>query len=47
MAKKKRIKLNDQQLMLMADNVSDIYRQLCNDLFDNVLRDCMTEEPTT
>lgn len=37
MPKKKRIKLNDQQLMLMADNVSDIYRQLCNDLFDNVV----------
>ena len=37
MAKKKRIKLNDQQLMLMVDNVSDIYRQLCNDLFDNVV----------
>lgn len=37
MAKKKRIKLNDQQLMLMTDNVSDIYRQLCNDLFDNVV----------
>lgn len=37
MAKKKRIKLNDQQLMLMADNVSDIYRQLCNDMFDNVV----------
>lgn len=37
MAKKKPIKLNDQQLMLMADNVSDIYRQLCNDLFDNVV----------
>lgn len=37
MAKKKRIKLNDQQLMLMADNVSNIYRQLCNDLFDNVV----------
>lgn len=37
MAKKKRVKLNDQQLMLMADNVSDIYRQLCNDLFDNVV----------
>lgn len=37
MAKKKRIKLNDQQLMLMADNVSDIYRQLCNDLFDNIV----------
>lgn len=37
MAKKKSIKLNDQQLMLMADNVSDIYRQLCNDLFDNVV----------
>ena len=35
--KKKPIKLNDQQLMLMADNVSDIYRQLCNDLFDNVV----------
>lgn len=37
MAKKKPIKLNDQQLMLMADNISDIYRQLCNDLFDNVV----------
>lgn len=37
MAKKKPIKLNDQQLILMADNVSDIYRQLCNDLFDNVV----------
>lgn len=37
MPKKKPIKLNDQQLMLMADNVSDIYRQLCNDLFDNVV----------
>lgn len=35
--KKKPIKLNDQQLMLMADNISDIYRQLCNDLFDNVV----------
>ena len=37
MPRKKKIKLNDQQLMLMADNVSDIYRQLCNDLFDNVV----------
>ena len=37
MTKKKPIKLNDQQLMLMADNLSDIYRQLCNDLFDNVV----------
>lgn len=37
MPKKKPIKLNDQQLMSMADNVSDIYRQLCNDLFDNVV----------
>lgn len=37
MTKKKPIKLNDQQLMLMTDNVSDIYRQLCNDLFDNVV----------
>lgn len=37
MPKKKPIKLNDQQLMLMADNVSDIYHQLCNDLFDNVV----------
>ena len=37
MTKKKTIKLNDQQLMLMADNVSDIYHQLCNDLFDNVV----------
>lgn len=37
MPRKKKIKLNDQQLMLMADNISDIYRQLCNDLFDNVV----------
>lgn len=37
MPRKKKIKLNDQQSMLMADNVSDIYRQLCNDLFDNVV----------
>lgn len=37
MPRKKKIKLNDQQLMLMADSVSDIYRQLCNDLFDNVV----------
>ncbi|MGO0053675.1 phage minor capsid protein [Streptococcus suis] len=37
MAKKKPIKLNDQQLMLMASNVSDIYHQLSNDLFDNVV----------
>lgn len=37
MPRKKKIKLNDQQLMLMADNVSGIYRQLCNDLFDNVV----------
>lgn len=37
MPRKKKIKLNDQQLMLMTDNVSGIYRQLCNDLFDNVV----------
>ena len=37
MKEKKPIKLNDQQLMLMASNVSDIYHQLSNDLFDNVV----------
>ncbi|HEL9629102.1 TPA: phage minor capsid protein [Streptococcus suis] len=37
MVKKKPIKLNDQQLMLMAGNVSDIYHQLSDDLFDNVV----------
>lgn len=37
MDKKKPIKLNDQQLMLMASNVSDLYHQLSNDLFDNVV----------
>ncbi|NQL61435.1 capsid protein [Streptococcus suis] len=37
MDKKKPIKLNDQQLMLMASNVSDLYHQLSNELFDNVV----------
>lgn len=37
MTEKKPIQLNDQQLMLMASNVSDIYHQLSNDLFDNVV----------
>lgn len=37
MVKKKPIELNDQQLMFMASNVSDIYHQLSNDLFDNVV----------
>lgn len=37
MAEKKPIKLNDQQLMLMASNVADLYHQLSNDLFDNVV----------
>lgn len=37
MKEKKPIKLNDQQLMLMASNVSDLYHQLSNELFDNVV----------
>ncbi|MXQ49529.1 capsid protein [Streptococcus pneumoniae] len=37
MKEKKPIKLNDQQLMLQASNVSDLYHQLSNDLFDNVV----------
>lgn len=37
MTQKKPIKLNDQQLMLMASNVADLYHQLSNDLFDNVV----------
>lgn len=37
MTEKKPIKLNDQQLMLMASNVADLYHQLSNDLFDNVV----------
>lgn len=35
--KKKPIKLNDQQLMLDASNVADIYHQLSLDLFDQVI----------
>lgn len=35
--KKKPIKLNDEQLKLMASNVSDLYHQLSNELFDNVV----------
>ena len=37
MAKKKPIKLNDQQLMLDASRVADIYHQLTIDLFDQVV----------
>lgn len=37
MAKKKRIKLNDQQLMLDASRVADIYHQMTIDLFDQVI----------
>lgn len=37
MAKKKPIKLNDQQLMLDASRVADIYHQLTVDLFDQVV----------
>lgn len=37
MAKKKRIKLNDQQLMLDASRVADIYHQLTVELFDQVI----------
>lgn len=37
MAENKPIKLNDQQLMLMASNVADLYHQLSNDLFDNIV----------
>ena len=35
--KKKPIKLNDEQLMLDASNVADIYHQLSLDLFDQVI----------
>ena len=35
--KKKPIKLNDEQLMLDASNVADIYHQLTLDLFDQVI----------
>lgn len=35
--KKKRIKLNDEQLMLDASQVADIYHQLILDLFDQVI----------
>lgn len=34
---KKKIKLNDEQLMLSASNIADIYHQLSNDLFDQVI----------
>ena len=37
MAKKKPIKLNDQQLMLDASRVADIYHQMTIDLFDQVV----------
>ena len=37
MAKKKPIKLNDQQLMLDASRVADIYHQLTVELFDQVI----------
>lgn len=37
MAKKKPIELNDQQLMLDASRVADIYHQLTIDLFDQVV----------
>lgn len=37
MAKKKRIKLNDQQLTLDASRVADIYHQLTVELFDQVI----------
>ena len=37
MTKKKPIKLNDQQLMLDASKVADIYHQLTLDLFDQVI----------
>ena len=37
MTKKKPIKLNDQQLMLDASHVADIYHQLTLDLFDQVI----------
>lgn len=37
MAKKKPIKLNDQQLMLDASRVADVYHQMTIDLFDQVV----------
>lgn len=37
MAKKKPIKLNDQQLMIDASRVADIYHQMTIDLFDQVV----------
>lgn len=37
MPRKKKIKLNDQQLTLDASRVADIYHQLTVDLFDNVV----------
>lgn len=37
MTKKKPIKLNDEQLMLDASHVADIYHQLTLDLFDQVI----------
>lgn len=37
MTEKKPIKLNDEQLMLDASNVADIYHQLTFDLFDQVI----------
>lgn len=35
--KKKQIKLNDEQYLIEASNVADIYHQLALDLFDNVV----------
>ncbi|MHB9781179.1 phage minor capsid protein [Streptococcus sp. 10F2] len=37
MGHKKPIKYNDQQLMMMAGNVADLYHQLSNELFDNII----------
>lgn len=47
MVKKKRppIQFNDEQLLLQASNVADIYHQLALDLFDNVV-ERMTERGT-
>ncbi|NYS33745.1 capsid protein, partial [Streptococcus danieliae] len=37
MVHKKPIKYNEQQLMLMAGNVADLYHQMSNELFDNII----------
>ncbi len=39
------IQFNDEQLLLQASNVADIYHQLALDLFDNVV-ECVTERGT-